>query len=145
MKVGLETRQPASSRQLQFHIIPVLRGLKMGERGFGGAAQNFSLKIEFRLVAGASEGRLRVAIRPLNDAALMGADRRYRAGLSRKRVKEQTLASIGKSEGNGLSSFGKLGVRKRETRALRFGLQLRFGVASATRQNRDAKRCGGAF
>jgi len=118
----------ASSRQLQFDIVPILRRLEMGEGGFGGAAQNFALKVELRLMAGASEGRLRVAIRPLNDAALMGANRRHRAGLPGHRVKEQPLAPIGKSEGNGLASLGKLRVSKRKARALGFGLQLGFGV-----------------
>lgn len=75
----------------------------------------------------------------------MGANRRYRAGLPGQRVKEQALAPIGKNEGNGFASFGKLGVGKRKARALGFSLQLSFGVGAATRQNRDAKRGGGAF
>ncbi len=91
LDIGVEFKRPQRQScfvlgQLQFDISPVLRGCKMREWCFGGAAQNVTVQIEFRLVARASKGRLRVAVRPLHDAALVRANRRHRARFASLRV-----------------------------------------------------------
>jgi len=133
------------SGQFKFDVASVLRRLEVGERRFGGAAQHFAVEREFRLVARARERRLRVAVCPLNDAALVRANRRHRALFARLGVIEQSLPPVGKREGNRFARLGNLCARERKTCALRFGLQLRVRIFAATSQNSDAQRGGGAF
>ncbi len=138
-------RVPFILRGLEFDIVSILVRRKMRERRFGRPAQNAPVDVELRLVARTRKRRLRVAFSPLDNTALMRANRRNRARLARWRVIQNPLFGVGKRERNRFADFWKLSARNQKAFTLRFGLQLRIRTGSATIQKHNANRCGGAF